>query len=748
MAEASLRGPTALAPIARRWGRISPALVPIFAVVTALIIGMLFMILTTFITRGSVDIGAELNKTGTAYAGLLEGSVGITFSNTLTSDSLNLAEIYVANTPDMGTRDLNLAARAADDVGKLGLEKALRYDELFARYPDLTDEQIDELGSRIADIAAIGDETLLAMTPLINGLNELERDAAEALVEKAAALDNLTPEIRTELESSVPTAADYNDAELLSALKTIQEQGLVKMGRLAEQLVVLSGLDLTSNSADAQDFADISALTSVKAREQAAFAVKLQSLGILNPTQLASQLRLTRDLFDDELLSAETVNAALDTELESVIQNRVVLLRPNDQIIVSPDNAAAGIIMAENKTPDDPRDDNVVEAVYLQLGTGRAFLFFPGNLENMIVRAIPFIIAGLAVALGFKAGLFNIGAEGQLYAGGILAAWVGFSPIFAGLSPWIHIPLVVIVGMIGGLLWGAIPGLLKAYTGAHEVINTIMLNFVAILLVDWLIKSNNPVILLDVTASVPRTPYLLETSRLPTFQSIPSWLFIAAGIVVAAFGLYQRRNALQTDIRNIIRPVVNGLLIGVGGLFLGWLGSRGKLHIGFVLMLIAVWLTDWFLERTTLGFEVRTVGANPDAARYAGMNVKLNIVLAMALAGLLAGLAGTIEVAGVQFNMQPGYFGGVGFDAIAVALLARTNPRNMIAAGLLWGALLAGGGLMQTRAGISIDLVKIIQALIIMFIAADAIIRFLWRVPEATPEEKARTMFSSKGWGG
>lgn len=748
MAEGTLRGPTALAPVARRWGQISPRLVPIFAVVTALIISMLFMILTTFITRGRVDIGTELNKTGTAYAGLLEGSVGITLSNTLTTDSLNLAKTYVANTPDMGTRDLNLASRAADDVSKLGVETALRYNELFTKYPDLTDEQVDELGSRIGDIVTIGDETLLAMTPLINGLNELERDAAEALVEKAAALDALTSEIRTELETAVPAAAEYNDADLLSHLKTIQEQGLVKMGRLAEQLAVLSGLGLNSGSPEAQDFAAISVLTSVKTREQSAFAVKLQSLGILNPAQLASQLRLTRDLFDDGLFTAETVNAALDTELEGVVQNRVVLLRPNDQIIISPDNAPAGIIMAENKTPDDPRDDNVVEAVYLQLGIGRAFVFFPGNLENMIVRSIPFIIAGLAVALSFKAGLFNIGAEGQLYAGAIVAAWVGFSPIFAGLSPWIHVPLVIIVGMIGGFIWGAIPGLLKAYTGAHEVINTIMLNFIAVLFVDWLIKSNDPVILLDTTASVPRTPYLLESARLPTFQSIPAYLFIVAGILVAAIGLYARRNALKTNLRNAIRPIVNGLLVGIGGLFLGWLGSRGKLHIGFVLMLLAVWLTDWFLERTTPGFEVRTVGANPDAARYAGMNVKLNIALAMALAGLLAGLAGTIEVAGVQFNMQPGYFGGVGFDAIAVALLARTNPRNMIAAGLLWGAMLAGGGLMQTRAGISIDLVKIIQALIIMFIAADAIIRFLWRVPEATPEEKARTLFSNKGWGG
>ena len=160
---------------------------------------------------------------------------------------------------------------------------------------------------------------------------------------------------------------------------------------------------------------------------------------------------------------------------------------------------------------------------------------------------------------------------------------------------------------------------------------------------------------------------------------------------------------------------------------------------------LTVWFTDWFLNKTTLGFELRTVGANPNAARYAGMSVKWNMIFAMALSGALAGLAGTIEITGVQFNMQPAFFSGLGFDAIAVALLARTNPRNMIAAGLLWGSLLAGAGLMQVRADISIDLVKIIQALIIMFIAADAIIRYLWRVPQ--PSEKTAVSTFSKGWG-
>jgi simple sugar transport system permease protein len=325
---------------------------------------------------------------------------------------------------------------------------------------------------------------------------------------------------------------------------------------------------------------------------------------------------------------------------------------------------------------------------------------------------------------------------------------VGFSPLFADLSPVLHIGLCIVMGIMGGMLWGAIPGLLKAYTGAHEVINTIMLNFIAINLVDWLIKSTNPVILLDTSASVPRTPYLVEAAKLPTFNRISPLWFVLAAVLTLLYGLWQKRDAIREKPSLAIRPIVYGILVFILGWLLAWVSVNGQLHVGFVLMQGAVWFTEWFLERTTPGFELRTVGANPDAARYAGMNVRWNTVLAMALSGALAGLAGGIEIAGVHFNMTPGFFGGVGFDAIAVALLARNNPRNMIVAGLLWGALISGGGLMQTRAEISIDLVKIIQALIIMFIAADAIIRFLWRVPEASAEEKERTLFAAKGWGG
>lgn len=748
MAEGTLQSPPALTTVSKRWSRISPALVPLFAVFTALIVSMLFILLTELLTKGRVDVGRVLNTTGTAYNGLLEGSVGVTISNTLSDGDIEVAKNYAAAMPDLTPRQLNAVARSADEIATVGIENVVRYGDVLTRYAGLTDEQITQLGQLIPAITAFGDEALLKLRPLLDGLGAIERDAANTLLESAAVLEALTPELRADIEGVVPAASTFSDSDLLAGMKQIGEAGLPRSQRMLEQLDVLSEQELTSTSPAAQDLVAIAELEPAKVREWAVMAASLQAQAINDPRGLAEQLRIAKDLFDNSLLSDDSsVGTALNTELDAMLQENYVILRPNDQILVDPNPGLTGTIYAENKTPDDPSDDNRIEVVYLKLGS-RALIFFPAALEGMIVRAIPFIIAGLAVALGFKAGLFNIGAEGQLYAGGIVAAWVGFSPLFASLPIWLHIALCIALGGVSGFMWGAIPGLLKAFTGAHEVINTIMLNFIAILLVDWLIKSTDPVILLDTTSSVPRTPFISDAAKLPGFNTIPPILFVLAGIAVLLIGLWQRREVIRENIGLAVRPLVNGVLVFVLGALLAWVAVHGQLHIGFILMLIAVWFTGWFLDRTTPGFELRTVGANPDAAKYAGMNVRWNVFLAMALSGGLAGLAGAIEISGVHYNMTPGFFGGAGFDAIAVALLARSNPRSMIPAGLLWGALLSGGGLMQTRAEISIDLVKIVQALIIMFIAADYIIRFLWRVPEASTEDKERTLFAAKGWGG
>jgi simple sugar transport system permease protein len=328
------------------------------------------------------------------------------------------------------------------------------------------------------------------------------------------------------------------------------------------------------------------------------------------------------------------------------------------------------------------------DAVAAYIGLWQGAVGSPQAIADTIVRSTPFIIAGLAVGLGFKAGLFNIGAEGQLYAGSILAVLVGFS--LQGLSPFIHIPLAIAAGALGGFLWGAIPGFLKARTGAHEVINTIMLNYVAILLTEWLIRSRDPVLLGDpADTSSSRTPLIADSAKLPALPG--------------------------TD-----------------------------LHAGILMAGLLVLLVYWLLYRTTIGFELRTVGTNPAAARYAGMSVPRTIILAMGLSGMLAGLAGAGEVLGLEHTLKADFFSGLGFDAIAVALLARSNPFGIIASGLLWGGLLTGARLMQVRAELSIDMIKIVQALIIMFVAADQIVRWIYRIRVRKSGEE--TVFS-RGWG-
>jgi len=282
------------------------------------------------------------------------------------------------------------------------------------------------------------------------------------------------------------------------------------------------------------------------------------------------------------------------------------------------------------------------------------------------VAATPYVLTGLAVALGFRGGLFNIGAEGQLYMGALGAVVVGYA--VGGLSTWLHLPLALAAGALGGAMWGAIPGVLKARLGTHEVINTIMMNYIAIKLVDYLVKH----VLRDPTASLDRTPAILTSAELPRL-----------------FGPYTR------------------------------------LHAGLLVALAAVVLVAWLLDKTTLGFEICTVGTNPHAAQYAGMHVARTLVLTMALSGMLAGLAGAVEILGLYHTLPAAFSTGYGFDAIAVALLARSRPLAVLPAALLWGGLRNGAGLMQLRTGVSIDLINVIQALVIVGVAADRLLRSL-----------------------
>ena len=705
-AEHSRSQASVLSAFARLWSGISPGLVPALAVITAFLAGIPLITITVSDNALQPDIAKGLQVSSMAYAALVESITGLTVNDVATADSFDELRIYAASHDITTQRSLSRQARPFERVMEVGIAETRMFTRFFERY-ELDEESAAAIAERIPQIRGIGEQTLRGLAPLL-----------------------------TELAGSPPAA--LSSAE---RLQLVAEQGQVALQRSLKALTLLDSLDIEATSGDADLIMAMVAADVEDVREAIDTLAVLDALGIDDPAGLGAQFRIVGDMYRAGYLSGESVNAALDAQLEDALRQHLVIRRPANRVLSAEGLGAETLGILQN--------EQGLEVLFLRLGD-RVLLFFPAHLETTIVRAIPFIIAGLAVGLGFKAGLFNIGAEGQLYAGAIAVAALGaFSP--PATPVFILLPSVILCGILGGFLWGALPGALKAYTGAHEVITTIMLNFIAILLVDWLIKSVDPVILGDVTASVPRTPTILPAAMLPTIDVIRSPLGLAlstTAVAVIAFCLNYgpaRRGHPQAALR---RSLIWAFMMALTQLFLTLIavGDQSKLHVGFWLMIAAVWLTDWFLTRTTLGFELRTVGANPNAATYAGMNVPRSVMLAMALSGMLAGLAGAIEISGVEHDMMPRFFAGVGFDAIAVALLARNHPKAMIAAGLLWGGLLSGAGLMQIRADISIDLVKIVQALMIMFVAADQMIRFLWRVPQRTAEEEGELVFST-GWG-
>ena len=306
-------------------------------------------------------------------------------------------------------------------------------------------------------------------------------------------------------------------------------------------------------------------------------------------------------------------------------------------------------------------------------------------LSETIVSTTPLILTGLSVALAFRVGLFNIGAEGQLYLGALFAVIVGFSLV--GLPWFIHLPLAVGAGFAGGALWGFVPGFLKARTGAHEVIVTIMLNFVAYNLINWVLKTE-----------------------------------------------FVQREGRSDPISKIVEPTA-ALVPILQGLRANW---------GIALALAAAVAVWWLLFRSTKGFEFRAVGFNPRAARYAGMSVAWSTIMSMVIAGGLAGLAGASVMLGGSRTLSPGFSPGYGFDGIVVALVGNTRPLGVVAAALLFGALRAGATPMQAATGTPLDLVVIIQALIIMFMAAPALVRAIYRI---RAERSLGTEVFAKGWG-
>lgn len=741
--------PAKLAGFGRFWRRISPSLVPVLAVVTAIIATIPLMI----ITGGRGDVGKGLNIAGTAWSALLEGSLGLVINDVVSVDDFGMLFQIAAADPEgvFDQSDLRRFSRSAADLVTVGTAQAAEYQALFAALPaDLDAQTLDDLAASIETMRAVTPVTLRAMNPLLTELAELPAADARALAETYAGLPSLSAEDRAALEAIVPSAAALDDASILAWMAMVHEHGVIRLARLNERLDVLEAAGMALDSPQADALLTIATLQggADKARSVAQTWATLSAAGITEPAGLQQQIEIVRRLYDAGLMTDSNVIAAVNNELPQALEDYLIIQRPGNRIIVAPASERAGIVWTSPDTvseecktaPDAPVRPCVA---YLALGQS-AMMFFPSKLETTLVRATPFIMAGLALVISFKTGMFNIGGEGQLYAGAIFAVALAISPQLRDLPTLIYVLLVMAGGFLGGFLWGSIPGALKAFTGAHEVITTIMLNYIMILLVDWLIKSTDPVILLDTNASVPRTPFINPNAALPVFTGIPVWGFLLAGALLAGVMIWRKRAAIALNRRLLVRPVAYGLIVGIGGLFLYWSSVQDRLHVGFIIMLVSIFVVDWFINKSTLGFEFRTVGSNPNAAKYSGMSVKRSLVLAMALTGAIMGLTGAMEVSGVQKNMQPAFFAGLGFDAIAVTLLARTNPKNMFWSGLLWGILLSGAGLMQTRANISIDLVKIVQALVLMFIAADAIIRWLWRIP-ASDDTQALTF--TKGWG-
>jgi len=309
--------------------------------------------------------------------------------------------------------------------------------------------------------------------------------------------------------------------------------------------------------------------------------------------------------------------------------------------------------------------------------------FYP--LSETIVTSTPLILGGLSVALAFRSGLFNIGAQGQFIFGAIGASYVGFNYNF---SPVLHVTIAILVGILFGGLFGGLVGLLKAKTGAHEVIVTIMLNYIAALFILWLLKTTR---FLRPGRQDPLAPEVNPSAQLPK-------LF----------------------------------------------GEELRIHVGIFIAILAAVFVWWLLNKSTLGFKFRAVGANANAARTAGISIPFVTTITMFICGGLAGLGGAVHILGTEYSLAAGIAGSIGFDAITVALLGQATPIGTVFGALLFGALQTGGRTLLSNTGTSPDIVQVIQALIVLFIAAPALMKSIFRVKKSFADKS----MTAKGWNG
>lgn len=309
--------------------------------------------------------------------------------------------------------------------------------------------------------------------------------------------------------------------------------------------------------------------------------------------------------------------------------------------------------------------------------------FYP--LSETIVTSTPLILGGLSVALAFRSGLFNIGAQGQFIFGAIGASYVGFNYNF---SPVLHVTIAILVGVLFGGLFGGLVGLLKAKTGAHEVIVTIMLNYIAALFILWLLKTTR---FLRPGRQDPLAPEVNPSAQLPK-------LF----------------------------------------------GEDLRIHLGIFIAILAAVFVWWLLNKSTLGFKFRAVGANANAARTAGISIPFVTTITMFICGGLAGLGGAVHILGTEYSLAAGIAGSIGFDAITVALLGQATPIGTVFGALLFGALQTGGRTLLSNTGTSPDIVQVIQALIVLFIAAPALMKSIFRIKKSFADKS----MTAKGWNG
>ena len=312
--------------------------------------------------------------------------------------------------------------------------------------------------------------------------------------------------------------------------------------------------------------------------------------------------------------------------------------------------------------------DNPIVAYRLLLGSA---LSWPDGIGYTLFHATPLIFTGLAVLVGFRCGLFNIGAEGQLYIAAFATAWVGIT--FANLSPVLLVPMCCAAAILVGAFWAAIPGVLKARFGSHEVINTIMLNFIAVALLSYF------------------TQYHFKIPGDPIMETAP------------------------------ISPSANLITLGR---FIPGLPARIPLNLAFILAIVACILVYVFLWKTKWGYEMRATGANPSAAEYGGVSIRKQIILAMAISGGLAGMVGINEVLGYRHRYYDGFSANYGFVGIAVALLGRNHPVGVFLAAILFAILLRGGIFVDAfTMHVSKDIVDMLQGIVIVFVAAEAMFR-------------------------